>query len=334
MKNEAILSLSIWEDFLGCKGLLQILRIGSERMKVVYGHTDSIYVQMPMNKAQETVDLLNNHVRGLFPNIMNLHEHPVKLEFEKYFSSLGIGKTKNRNAGLISWKDGKYLEEEEFTVTGFTAKRQAITPLAKTVQMELLKKWVAQIPEEKISNWLNEEYTKVISGKIEQSMLIQRSRYRPERLTYMCNSCHKKYTWREAVDLRLKQDTQNNFCDKCGQTLELVTLEGKNPGIGAGVEGLIWHNQNHKEQIEDSYLYMRVQDNPNRVSYMHPITGKYKRPTYISALTVEELLEHTPDYRHYADSILKKADPVYRAMDWDISAIEIDRNQRGLGEWW
>tara|TARA_Y100001951_G_scaffold83559_1_gene72522 strand:+ start:1248 stop:2165 length:918 start_codon:yes stop_codon:yes gene_type:complete len=303
-------------------------------MKVVYGHTDSIYVQMPIDKAEETLDLLNNHVRGLFPNVMGLDEHPVKLEFEKYFSTLGVGKTKNRNAGLISWKDGKYLEDEEFTMTGFTAKRQAITPLAKTVQMDLLKKWVDQIPEAEISNWLNEEYHKVMSGKMETSILIQRSRYRPERLTYMCDSCNKQYTWREAVDLRLSQDTQNNFCDKCGNTLELVTLEGKNPGIGAGVEGLIWHNQNYTEQIEDSYLYMRVLDNPNRVSYMHPITGQYKRPTYISALTAEELLQHTPDYRHYADSILKKAEPVYKAMGWDMSAIEIDRNQRGLGEWW
>ena len=30
-------------------------------MRVVYGHTDSIYVQMPMEQAEATLDLLNNH---------------------------------------------------------------------------------------------------------------------------------------------------------------------------------------------------------------------------------------------------------------------------------
>ena len=95
---------------------MHILWTGSEAMKVVYGHTDSIYVQMPIDKAPETLDLLNNHVRGIFPNLLGLEQHPVTLEFEKYFDSLGVGKTKNRNAGLISWKDGKVLDEKEFTM--------------------------------------------------------------------------------------------------------------------------------------------------------------------------------------------------------------------------
>ena len=313
---------------------MHILWTGSEAMKVVYGHTDSIYVQMPIDKAPETLDLLNNHVRGIFPNLLGLEQHPVTLEFEKYFDSLGVGKTKNRNAGLISWKDGKVLDEKEFTMTGFTAKRASLTLLAKNIQLEILKKWVNQVPEKDISNWLNEEYNKVMGGKVDINLLMNRARYRPNRLTYMCSACNKNYTWREAIDLRLNQDAQNNFCDKCGETLELVTLEGKNPSIGSGVEGVLWHNQNHEEQIEDSYLYIRVQDDPSRMSYMNPITGKYKRPNYISAFNAEQLKEHIPDYKHYADSILKKAEPIYKAMGWDMSAIELDRNQRGLGEWW
>lgn len=290
---------------------------------------------MPMSKAQETVDLLNNHVRKIFPNLLELDKHPVKLEFEKYFSSLGVGKTKNRNAGLISWKDGEHLENEEFIMTGFAAKRQSITPLAKNIQLAILKKWVYQVSEEKISEWLNEEYNKVMSGKLDINLFINRSRYRQERLTYMCSSCNKKYIWNAVVELRESQsDSMNNFCKECGQTLELLTLEGKRPSVSAGVEGLLWHNQNHTEQIEDSYLYMRVQDNPNRVSYMQPITGQYKRPNYVSYSTREEIIQHTPDYKHYADSIIKKAEPIYKAMNWDLSAINIDRNQKTLLEWW
>ena len=48
---------------------------------------------------------------------------------------------------------------------------------------------------------------------------------------------------------------------------------------------------------------------------------------------MEEMLEFTPDYAHYANSILKKADPIYRAMGWDIDPIRRDINQRTLDEW-
>ena len=39
---------------------------------------------MPMDKAEETRDLLNNHVRNAFPNLLELDDHPITLEFEKY----------------------------------------------------------------------------------------------------------------------------------------------------------------------------------------------------------------------------------------------------------
>ena len=75
---------------------------------------------------------------------MGLEEHPVTLEFEKYYESLGVGITKNRNAGLIYWKDGIYLDEPEFVMRGFAAKRVAITHLAKSIQLEVLNRWVKQ----------------------------------------------------------------------------------------------------------------------------------------------------------------------------------------------
>jgi DNA polymerase elongation subunit (family B) len=162
-------------------------------MKVVYGHTDSIYVEMPMNRAEETLALLNNHVRGLFPNLLGLKEHPVTLEFEKYYESLGVGITKNRNAGLISWKDGVTLDEPEFVMTGFAAKRVAITQLAKDIQLTVLKMWVEQKSEQEITNYLKTEYNKVLNGEIDIKNITNRSRFKPERVRYKCNYCSKEY---------------------------------------------------------------------------------------------------------------------------------------------
>ena len=69
-------------------------------MKVVYGHTDSIYVQIDsVEKAQGAIKEIEASVREHFPNILGLQEHPVVLEFEKYFDALGVGTVKNRNAG-------------------------------------------------------------------------------------------------------------------------------------------------------------------------------------------------------------------------------------------
>ena len=61
-------------------------------MKVVYGHTDSIYVQIDsVEIAQEAIKEIEASVREHFPNVMNLEQHPVVLEFEKYYSALGVG---------------------------------------------------------------------------------------------------------------------------------------------------------------------------------------------------------------------------------------------------
>ena len=97
-------------------------------MKVVYGHTDSIYVQVDsVAKAQMIRADIQDSVRKHFPNVMGLDEHPVVLEFEKYFSALGVGTVRNRNAGLVSWEDGEWLDEPKFSMTGFTAKRVSET---------------------------------------------------------------------------------------------------------------------------------------------------------------------------------------------------------------
>ena len=92
-------------------------------MKVVYGHTDSIYVQIDdIDRALETVKEIENVVRKKFPNVLGLAEHPVALEFEKYYSALGVGITKNRNAGMITWEDGVRRRYNIFPLCGVLKK--------------------------------------------------------------------------------------------------------------------------------------------------------------------------------------------------------------------
>lgn len=292
-------------------------------MKVVYGHTDSIYVKIEDNNietAEKALVVLNEHVRELFPNVMGLKEHPVTLEFEKYFKSLGVGATKNRNAGLITWKDGDFLEEEEFVMTGFTAKRVSSTKLAKETQISLLKKWVNNIPEQEIVSYLNEKYNSVMHGQIPLSDIIKRSRYREERFKVVCQNCRKTST---IFNLMEKE------C--CAAPKSFQTIGGKRPTIGSGIEGVLFNHKLGYEPIEDSYLYIRIKDCNN--TYYNPITGKTVVPNYISLLTADKFNEFTPDWKHYAESVVKKAEPVFNAMGWNTLQIMRDVNQRRLEEW-
>ena len=289
-------------------------------MKVVYGHTDSIYCQVDsVEEAQENLGKLNDHVRKFFPNLLELDEHPVVLEFEKYFESLGVGCVKNRNAGLITWKDGKFLDEKEFTMTGFTAKRVSETKLAKEVQIAVLNMWVENKDEAEIVEFLRDKYYTVLSGQIPITDILKRSRFREERFKVKCSNCKRKNDF----------DSLTNGA--CCNNMTLQTLEGKRPTIGAGIEGIVFYNAINDVPITDSYLFCRIV-NPNNV-YFHPIHQKTVEPKYVAGLTESDFDGYTPDWLHYAGSIMKKADPIFRAMGWNVMQIKKAIKQSSLEEW-
>jgi len=39
------------------------------------------------------------------------------------------------------------------------------------------------------------------------------------------------------------------------------------------------------------------------------------------------------DWKHYAEQVIDKAKPIYKAMDWDISSIRTGKIQLSLEEW-
>jgi hypothetical protein len=293
-------------------------------MKVVYGHTDSIYCQVDsVEEAQENLGKLNDHVRKFFPNLLELDEHPVVLEFEKYFESLGVGCVKNRNAGLITWKDGKFLDDKEFMMTGFTAKRVSETKLAKEVQIAVLNMWVENKDEAEIVEFLRDKYYTVLSGQIPITDILKRSRFREERFKVKCSNCKRKNDFASLTN------------GACCNNMTLQTLEGKRPTIGAGIEGVVYYNSVNDVPIKDSYLFLRVRANWHDVDhrYFHPIKQEYIIPNYVAGLTESDFDCYVPDWKHYANSIMKKADPIFRAMGWNVMQIQRDTKQSSLEEW-
>jgi len=71
---------------------------------------------------------------------------------------------------------------------------------------------------------------------------------------------------------------------------------------------------------------------PNNV-YYHPVHQKTVEPKYVAGIMESDFDEYTPDWLHYANSIMKKADPIFRAMGWNVMQIKKDMRQRDLEEW-
>ena len=297
-------------------------------MKVVYGHTDSIYVQIDsVETAQNKIKEIESYVREAFPNVMGLKEHPVVLEFEKYYSALGVGATKNRNAGMITWEDGAWLDSPKFTMTGFTAKRVSETKLAKEVQTKVLKMWVEKKSLNEINKYLHETYSLVLNGKIELNSIIKRSRLRPARFTVKCPECNAKYHLRECIQLK------HSVCKKCAtETSKFTTLEGKKPSIGSGIAGVLYAWERNDANFDDSYLFMKV--NTVNAVYTHPLSQEQRKVEYISGTTFEDFEGYTPDWNHYSQQVVKKAEPIYKAMGWELSSIRTGKMQLSLEEWW
>ena len=84
-------------------------------MKVVYGHTDSIYIKCDsVEKAKVAIEEINDHVRESFPNVLGLEQHPVVWEFEKFYPAEDYHQNYYQNNFLryLAYKSGCQREEK------------------------------------------------------------------------------------------------------------------------------------------------------------------------------------------------------------------------------
>jgi hypothetical protein len=305
-------------------------------MKVVYAHTDSLYVPIPsIEKAEEIKEILNTHIQeNIFPNIMGLETHPMELEFEKYYSVLGVGTTKNRNAGYITWKDGVHLTTPEFICTGFALKRIAESSLGKEVQKKTIEMWMNQKTQQEITAYVKGMYNTILKGDVEKPDLVKRRRVRANRLQLQCGKCRKKYK----VDYlkQLLNIIPDSLCenDRCSAKLrECKTLEGKNPKYGGGEAGRFYYDEhiNPKDKLTDSFYYLKCKLMGQTYTDWNGIS---KPASFVSVRKLSELESFNPDWAFIAEAeVIKKAKPVFDAMNWDISPCKMDDKQQLLDVW-
>ena len=262
-------------------------------VKVVYAHTDSIYVPIKnIEKAKEVCELLNTKMREHFPNLLGLEHHPVTLEFEKYYEGLGVGVKRNRNAGFISWKDGKYLDESQFVVTGFSSKRISENKIGREFQSELLKMWAGQKSKNEILEYCQKQYNNVRKGRVGIESVVKRSRLRRDLEEYKSISggtaglCY--YNQHINPDDPI---TDSYFFIECAYI--------------DGPQTFILPNGNERLAKYVSVKEMKEFDERFTVDWS----------------------------AYAQKSIVQKALPIFLAMGWEVKEFIIDENQKSLGEW-
>ena len=122
-------------------------------MKVIYGHTDSVFVLC------DTPELGQKHIVSI-----NEDMHPIETEFEKWCPSVLI-MAKNRYAGLTKWTDGEYHEEKLY-VKGIELKQNRLPPLMKKVMSHVIYGLLEGRSESEISKVIEDMITDVVSKKV------------------------------------------------------------------------------------------------------------------------------------------------------------------------
>ena len=146
------------------EGLLTAKEIAeSMGFKVIYGDTDSIFIQCPFEKAEEVLEKINNEVRKRFMEKYNLKDVKFKLKFEKYNKRIIFTGAKKRYAAWVTWdkKECDYIH-----IAGFEAIRTDQSKYTKDVQRTLLEMIVKGKSKEEI-----EEYIKNVFEKFKEQPL-------------------------------------------------------------------------------------------------------------------------------------------------------------------
>jgi len=262
-------------------------------VKVVYAHTDSIYVPIEnIEKAEEICQMLNKKMREHFPNLLGLENHPVTLEFEKYYEGLGVGVKRNRNAGFISWKDGKYLDEHQFVVTGYSSKRISENKIGREFQGDLLKMWAGQKTKSEILEFCQKRYNDVKKGRVGLESVVKRGRLRREIEEYKSIS---------------------------GGTAGLCYYNQHINPDDPITDSYLYIQCSH---IDGPMTFILPTGNERLATFV----AVKEMKEFDERFTID-----WNAYAH--KSIVQKAKPIFLAMGWDIRDFIIDENQKSLGEW-
>ncbi len=122
-------------------------------MRVIYGHTDSVFCIIPTPQAGTTKTAS-----------INAEMTPIEVEFEKWCSRMII-LAKNRYAGLVEWTDGKTHEPKPY-YKGIEMKQSRMPKVMKTVMSDVITGMLSGLREEEVTSAVRDLIDDVMQGNI------------------------------------------------------------------------------------------------------------------------------------------------------------------------
>lgn len=161
--------------YISQKTLKETIRWFNEKgYKVIYGDTDSIFIQFETNDIKKIEEInveVNKHMNEWVKNFGIERKEVFTLEFEEIFKVLlfkqkddGTG-AKKKYAGRLYWKDGIYTNE--VMVVGFESKKSDLPQIARDFLNKILEMILDKESPEEIYKYVqnfkdkikNKEYT-------------------------------------------------------------------------------------------------------------------------------------------------------------------------------
>lgn len=134
-----------------------------EGYKIVYGDTDSIFIDMNNKEIQDLSNLaklITDEINEWCNKEFNTVQNTLELQFEKVFDTLifvgeeGEEAAKKRYAGRITWKEGKIVDD--INIMGFEAKRSDSPKVIREFQKNLFELVLKGHSKEEIDAFVDE----------------------------------------------------------------------------------------------------------------------------------------------------------------------------------
>lgn len=142
--------------------------------EIIYGDTDSNYVSLPDEWSKEkcvnyALDVCDRLTEERYPELAEEFGIPAELnrweiEPEALMDSYFQAGKKKRYAYRAVWEDGHNLDEPDYTIKGFDAKRSDTAPLTKEIQTDVIYAILDGASDQEITDMVYESATEIIDG--------------------------------------------------------------------------------------------------------------------------------------------------------------------------
>jgi len=149
--------------------------------KVLYGHTDSVFVKVPSTSMSNEIEHVINSSWNIFEEEYNLVSGKYEIEVDKIFSSLLIVGA-NMYAGR--------LENGRFVVKGFAYKKRNATPIVKDLQSTVINMILDKEDPEEVFSYVSGIVERIRSGNCTIEEITINMKIKKPLTSYLTKSIH------------------------------------------------------------------------------------------------------------------------------------------------